>query len=72
MTRATQTASPSASSAGIVWGEVRAREALEVVSQMPQEGVIFSDGVEADYLSFGSGSIASISVAEEKARLVAE
>ena len=60
-----------ASSAGLVWGEVRARETLEVVSQMPQDGVIFSDGVEADYLSFDSGAIASISVAEEKARLVA-
>ena len=38
---------------------------------MPQEGVIFSDGVEADYLSFDSGAVASISVADEKARLVA-
>ena len=54
---------------GIVWGNVRAGEELEVVSQMPQEGVILSDGVEADYLSFDSG--ASICVAEEKARLVA-
>jgi hypothetical protein len=60
-----------ASSAGIVWGEVRARETLEVTSQMPQDGVIFSDGVEADYLSFDSGAVASISVAQEKARLVA-
>jgi len=46
-------------------------EKLEVVSQMPQDGVIFSDGVEADYLAFDSGAVASISVAEEKARLVA-
>ncbi len=60
-----------ASSAGIVWGNVRAGEKLEVISQMPQDGVIFSDGVEADYLAFDSGSVASISVAEEKARLVA-
>jgi len=36
---------------------------------MPQDGVIFSNGVEADYLSFDSGAVASISVAEEKARL---
>ena len=56
---------------GIVWGNVRAGEELEVVSQMPQDGVIFSDGVEADYLSFDSGAVASISVADEKARLVA-
>src|SRR5215208_2346190 len=60
-----------ASAAGIVWGNVRAGEKLEVISQMPQDGVIFSDGVEADYLAFDSGSVASISIAEEKARLVA-
>ena len=40
-------------------------------SQMPRDGVIFSDGVEADYLSSDSGAVASISGAEEKARLVA-
>jgi hypothetical protein len=57
--------------AGIVWGNVRAGEKLEVVSQMPQDGVIFSDGVEADYLAFDSGAVATISVADEKARLVA-
>ena len=60
-----------ASAAGIVWGNVRAGERLEVVSQMPRDGVIFSDGVEADYLAFDSGAIATISVAEEGARLVA-
>jgi hypothetical protein len=54
-----------------VWGDVRAGEKLEVISQMPQDGVIFSDGVETDYLAFDSGAIASISVADEKARLVA-
>jgi hypothetical protein len=54
-----------------MWGNVLAGEKLEVVSQMPQDGVIFSAGVEADYLAFASGAIASISVAEEKARLVA-
>jgi hypothetical protein len=48
-----------------------ARETLEVTSQMPQDGVIFSHGVEADNLSFDSGAVASISLAEEKARLVA-
>jgi hypothetical protein len=60
-----------APSAGIVWGEVRAREALEVVSQMPRDGVIFSDSVEADHLSFDSGAIASIAVAGERDRRVA-
>ncbi|MDP8944930.1 MAG: sugar kinase, partial [Actinomycetota bacterium] len=60
-----------ASAAEIVFGNVRAGEKLEVVSQMPQDGVIFSDGVEADYPAFDSDAIANISVAEEKARLVA-
>lgn len=60
-----------ASAAGIVWGNVRAGEKLEVVSQMPRDGVIFSDGVEADYLAFDSGAVASISVADRKAKLVA-
>jgi hypothetical protein len=57
------------SEAGIVWGEVRVGEKLEVASQMPQDGVIFSDGVEADYLSFDFVAAASIPVAEEKTGL---
>jgi hypothetical protein len=47
-----------------LWGNVRAGEKLRVISQMPQGGVIFSNGVEADYLAFDSG-------ADEKVRLVA-
>lgn len=58
------------SSAGITWGKVRSGESLEVVSRMPHGGVIFSDGVEADYLAFDSGAIASITVAQKRARLV--
>lgn len=33
-------------------------------------GVIFSDGIESDFLNFNSGSIATIGIAKEKARLV--
>jgi hypothetical protein len=54
-----------ATAAGIVWGNVRAGDKLEVVSQMPQ------DGVEADYLSFDSDSVATISITDKRARLVA-
>lgn len=60
-----------ASSVGIVRGNVGAGEKLEVVSQRPQDGVVFGDGVEADYPAFDSGAVASISVADERARLVA-
>jgi hypothetical protein len=38
---------------------------------MLQNGVIFSDDVESDYLAFDPDVVASISVAEERARFVA-
>jgi hypothetical protein len=58
------------SQAALVFGKVQAGEDLVVTSQMPQQGVIFSDGVEADSLEFNSGRIASIGVADRKVRLV--
>jgi NAD kinase len=58
------------SAAGLVYGRVEARRPLQVVSEMPQDGVIFSDGVEEDHLAFNSGSIATIGVADRKLHLV--
>ena len=58
------------SRAGLVYGEVTDADPLDVVSQMPQNGVIFSDGVEADYLEFNSGSVARIGLAERTLSLV--
>lgn len=60
------------SSAELVFGKIDQDERLEVVSQMPQNGVIFSDGIEDDYLPFTSGSIAQIGLAEKKLHLVME
>jgi len=37
---------------------------------MPKNGVIFSDGIEEDYVQFNSGTIARIGVAEKKANLI--
>jgi hypothetical protein len=37
---------------------------------MPENGVIFSDGIEADFLEFSSGMVASIGVADRCGRLV--
>jgi hypothetical protein len=37
---------------------------------MPERGVIFSDGIEEDYLEFNSGTRAEITLAEKKGRLV--
>ncbi len=60
------------SQANLVWGTVSDQEPLGIESRMPAAGVIFSDGVERDFLQFNSGAIANVGVAAEKARLVIE
>ncbi|MEK3673705.1 sugar kinase [Paenibacillus sp. FSL R10-2771] len=57
-------------SAGLVFGRINSRMPLRITSQMPEDGVIFSDGVESDYLEFNSGVEATISLAEKRGRLV--
>jgi NAD kinase len=58
------------SQAGIVAGLLPASEELVLESLMPSGGVVFSDGMEADFLQFNSGAIARIRAAEQRARLV--
>ncbi|MEM7352894.1 MAG: sugar kinase [Acidobacteriota bacterium] len=58
------------SSAEVTFGRVSAEQPLTLVSRMPENGVIFSDGIEADFVQFNSGTSATISVAERKGRLV--
>jgi NAD kinase len=58
------------SSAEILHGLISAAELLEISSQMPQNGVIFSDGVEEDRLDFNSGAIARIGLADRTLSLV--
>ncbi len=58
------------SQADIIAGQIYFGEQLTVESLMPQNGIIFSDGIQSDYLEFNSGSIAEIGVAKEKAILV--
>jgi hypothetical protein len=57
-------------SAGLSFGRITPKRPLRLVSQMPENGVIFSDGIESDYLHFNSGMHATITVAEKKGRLV--
>lgn len=57
-------------SAKIVFGTVNAKESLTLMSYMPQNGVIFSDGIESDYLEFNSSSIVKIRLAEKKLHLI--
>lgn len=54
----------------IVFGRIRERELLTVTSYMPENGVIFSDGMEQDYLEFNSGTTATIGVCKKCGNLV--
>jgi len=58
------------SQADFVAGEISEGERLTVESLMPQGGVIFSDGIESDFLEFNSGVIARIGLSQQRARLV--
>jgi NAD kinase len=58
------------SSADITFGKVTPRTPLVLVSQMPEDGVIFSDGIESDFLQFNSGTEATIHLAGKKGHLV--
>ena len=59
------------SQASIVMGMLGAGEELSLQSLMPSGGVIFSDGMEADFLHFNSGSSAKVHAAGQRAHLVA-
>jgi len=62
---------PSTTSAAeITFGRITPNEPLTMVSQMPENGVIFSDGIEADFLQFNAGTRATVAVAEKKGHLV--
>ncbi len=55
---------------GIVFGSISERDPFSVVSQMGENGVIFSDGIENDFIEFNSGMEARISIAGFKGRIV--
>ena len=58
------------SGAGIVCGLINAQQPLVLESEIPEGGVIFSDGVDTDFLAFNSGAIATIRLAQRKTLLV--
>ena len=54
----------------LVFGRIDGSSPLRLISQMPDYGVIFSDGVEQDFLEFNAGMAAEIGIAERCGRLV--
>ena len=58
------------SSASIVAGLIGPGDELILESLMPSGGVIFSDGIESDFLEFNSGAIGRVRAAAQRAVLV--
>ena len=56
--------------ARLVIGKIAEGGRMRVISEMPDNGVVFSDGIEADYLAFNSGTEATIGVAQKQGVLV--
>jgi len=54
----------------LVYGKIDPGMPLRIESQMAQNGVVFSDGMEADYMEFNTGSDATIALAPQSARLI--
>ncbi len=53
-----------------MFGRVTNETPLLLESQMAENGVIFSDGIEKDFLEFNSGTQATIGIAERKGVIV--
>jgi NAD kinase len=58
------------SAASIVAGVIEKDQEVVLESLMPSGGVIFSDGIEADYLEFNAGAIGHVTTAPQRALLV--
>jgi hypothetical protein len=58
------------SRAELVAGLLGDGDELEIESLMPESGVIFSDGIESDFLPFTSGTIAHVAASRQTANLV--
>jgi NAD kinase len=61
-----------ATQTSLVFGRITRESPLMITSRMAQNGVIFSDGIESDYLSFNAGAVASIGVADRKLNLLVD
>lgn len=51
-------------------GLITDKNYLKLESLMPSNGVIFSDGIESDFLQFNSGAIVRIGIADQKAMII--
>ena len=59
-----------ATGTNVTEGSMGARESLLVTSEMNEGGVIFGDGIEADFLAFNWGVSAEVNIAQVRLNLV--
>lgn len=58
------------SQATLIFGTITKNQPMILTSQMPERGVIFSDGIESDFLEFNSGTRATVQIADKKGYLI--
>jgi len=58
------------SGVSLVIGRISKNKPLHLTSQTPSGAVIFSDGIENDFIEFNSGNSAYITVANKKTKLI--
>jgi hypothetical protein len=58
------------SAAELTFGKITRDQPLQIHSQMPENGVIFSDGIEQDFVEFQAGTMATIGLADKQGHLV--
>jgi NAD kinase len=54
----------------LVFGKISSSDTLRIESLMGENGIIFSDGIEGDYIDFNSGTEALITLADKKGCMV--
>lgn len=59
-----------ATKTSLVFGATEAKTPMKILSLMPENGVIFSDGIESDFLTFNSGIVATVSVSDRIGRVI--
>jgi hypothetical protein len=59
-----------ATGASLVVGRISPACPMTIASEMPENGVIFSDGIEIDFLEFNAGAKATVEVSDRQGLLV--
>lgn len=55
---------------GIIYGKLTKTDTFKILSKMPGNGVVFSDGMESDAIEFNAGTEITIQIAPQKGILV--